>query len=138
MTPGELFALLVLLIGVPAMFVHRTAAVLVVAWLAGQGWWLGTGDSLPIGLYLMTDAIAFGLILSWATSKADWAVVALYPAMWLAYVLPIEPVSQWWTLYVLAAAQFTIAGPWPAFRRNRTSEGRRIKMRLFGLASIQK
>ena len=25
------------------------------AWLAGQSWWIATGDSLPIGLYVVID-----------------------------------------------------------------------------------
>lgn len=133
---GILLYAVVLLWLVPAMAVHRTAIVLFVAWVAGEIYSLHTGDHLPIPLYLMTDAIAFGLIMSWRATLADTLVLGIYPAMWLAYLMSgvLEPRPLWWLLYALTMAQFFIAGPWPAFTRNRTAEFRRVGQRALGLA----
>lgn len=130
MGPGDIFALLVLLIGVPAMFVHKTAAVLVGAWLFNMAAYLLDGTPLPIPSYILSDVVAVVLIMSWRTTLADYLVLGIYPICWVIYAVGfagmIEPVQQYWALYALALAQFVIAGPWPSLSGIKTFEGRRI------------
>lgn len=90
--------------------------MLLSAWLVGQiAYWL-TRDSAPVEVYIPVDIIAAILIYKYRTNWMDSAILAIYPAMWIAYFTMPE-LQQWWTLYWLAIAQFVLAGPWPAFTK---------------------
>lgn len=115
-----------------AIRINRSAAVLFAAWLAAEA----ISAKLPIREYMVLDPIAIALIVRWrwsaldtirATPFGDRLILGVYPAMWLAYALPLTQTAQWWALWWLALAQMAIAVAWPAFAANRTAEGRRIR-----------
>ena len=108
-------------------FVSRTAMVLFAAWLLGELSWYATGVQVPVPLYVLTDAVSMIAISRWATGR-DWWILALYPLAWPAYAWPPHAL-QWWWLLIIFWAQAIIAGPWQAFARNRTREGRRTGLR---------
>jgi len=145
MTPGQVFILVAGMVtlasavamGLSRSWAHRSTLVLFLAWAVGQDWWLRTGDPIPMRLYLLTDIGAIALMASWA-AKREWMIFAVYPAMWMTYAMTgfglMSAFEAWWTLYVLALAQFLLSGPWPALLRNRTAQGRRSFLPPFGLA----
>lgn len=121
----------VAVVGVPSMWRNPTAAALVLAWLAGQGIYLVTGDNLPVEYYVFPDAVVIAVIASkfeWCNlapyrglwhqlsclllerSPADRIVLAIFPLMWLLYLSPLDPFHTWYALWGLVLAQFVAAG----------------------------
>lgn len=121
-------------VGMPAAAFNRTAFALTVSWAAGQGVWLTTGESLPISLYILCDYAVLLVIFTkpervdcspyrdlraqlmalWTERQmGDRYVMAIFPLMWTAYLAPVGDHYRWWTLWVLAIAQFVAAG-WEA------------------------
>jgi len=95
---------------------RASGLALAAAWAAGQVWWLVTGDQTPIAFYLATDAAVCGVIFWRAGSRLDWFILALFPAAWWSYAYQ-EGAAQWWTLWLITAAQLALAGPWPQLQR---------------------
>jgi hypothetical protein len=132
MTPPEIiFALVVLLVGIPSMWRNVTAIALVVSWGLGQAVWMISGDNLPLRIYFLCDLTVLTAILCKSEafnclpyhgprhqvrclllerSLWDRIVIMIFPAMWAVYVLPVGEYNRWWTLFYLALAQLLAAG----------------------------
>jgi hypothetical protein len=93
-----------------------TALALIGAWAIGQAVYLTTGNSLPIALYLATDAMV--LITIWARygSKYDAAIMVLFVPCWYAYY-DLTGSNQWWLLWWISSAQLLLAGPLPQLQK---------------------
>ena len=100
----------------PAALWRKSSLALLISWSAAQAWYLLSGDSVPIPLYLVADAIVIAVILAFSKDRTDLGILAIFPAMWLVYFSD-GGVSQWWALYWLAMTQFVLAGPWVVFAR---------------------
>lgn len=93
-----------------------SAIALVVAWLVGQAVYLGTGNSLPLSVYLITDPIVMFITWRGKGSKLDYAILAAFPFCWLAY-WKLTGAEQWWTLWFITCLQLFLAGPIPQIQR---------------------
>lgn len=121
----------VLAVGVPSARGNPTAAALVLAKLAGWGWYQITGDNLPTSFYLFPDILVVAVIFSkpsyqpcdryrsaWHQAKclvlerspSDRAVLLIFLVMWCIYVSDLHPYHVWWSLYWLVIIQFLAAG----------------------------
>lgn len=114
---------------------NATWAALGLAYFITQGWYLlekSSGRELSVGDLWMIDVLTVALVFCKAIARCpdqeyrtarqhlrcmvaaftvpDRAVVAIFPLMWLVYVLRIDDFSRWWVLYGLAMAQFLVAG----------------------------
>jgi hypothetical protein len=118
-------------VGVPSAWRNPTSAALVVSWLAGEAYWLITGDNLPTGFYLFPDIFVLAVIFAkmepcdyepyegaWHQFKcllldrslADRVVMLIFPVMWAIYVAPVHPYYAWYMLWALVIIQFIAAG----------------------------
>jgi len=86
------------------------SVALAASWCVGQSVYVLTGNELPIGVYWITDPIVMFILWRWAGSKLDYAILALFPACWWAY-LNETGAEQWWTLWVISSLQLFLAGP---------------------------
>lgn len=124
----------VLGVGLPAAWWNPTSGALVIAWLAGQGYYLVTGDNLPLEIYLFPDIAVIAIIMSkredctlapyrstlyqlrcllLERSRADRVVLVIFPVAWILYVAAIHPYHKWMMLWALCVTQFLAAG-WEA------------------------
>jgi hypothetical protein len=110
---------------------NATAAALAFSYFAVQLWWLLAGNGMDAGELFMIDLFTAALIFCKAIARceetefknawhqfrcfarsptvADRAILAVFPVMWIIYVLTISEYSRWWLLYVLAMGQFLLA-----------------------------
>jgi hypothetical protein len=121
----------VLFVGIPSAWRNPTAAALVMAWFAGQAFYLVTGNNLPTEFYPFTDIFVLAVIFSkpeicnlapyrsvphqmicivLERSHADRIVMLIFPLMWLAYAADIGEFSRWYALWGLCLVQFAAAG----------------------------
>lgn len=89
---------------------------LAASWIAAQYWYALSGDSVPVGLYLLLDPIVLLTVWFYRASWLDWVVIGVFPLQWLAYFVT-EGTEQWWFLLCLAGAQLLCAGPWAQIQR---------------------
>lgn len=124
---------IVAFVGFPAALRNPTAAMLVMAWLAGEFLWLVTGESLALSTYFMTDVAVIALIyaktirhvgaktyptlrrqlwcLIFDLSVWDrWIVGLFLLGAWPIYILALHPYYKWWLLYAIVILQFLLAG----------------------------
>jgi len=122
-------------IGFPAAFRNRTALALCASWLIAEVVCRTTGESLPILLYFILDYAVLLVIftkpeirdlspyrsfadqmmaLAKERSPSDVVVVAIFPLMWIIYVVDIGDFYRWWVLWGLVQLQFFAAG-WEAW-----------------------
>jgi hypothetical protein len=112
---------------------NLTALALAVSWLAGQIYYLRTGNNLATGEYFKADVAVIAVIYA----KTIWRVGARqYPILWQhigalateptvcdrfiiaifllgswpVYVLTLDPWLQYWLLYWFTLSQFVFAG----------------------------
>jgi hypothetical protein len=133
-TPEIIYAALVCFV-VPAMWKNATAIGLVMSWLVIQGDWLA-GHTWSTGLQFVCDlgVIAIMIVkpdhedgfpyrsmkdqfaaLFWTErTPCDRIIGAIFPVMWLLYVVSIPDYYRWWGLWWLAAIQLVAAGVEPA------------------------
>lgn len=138
-----LFLLAVLFIGLPAGLKgwrhprvrNLTALALSASWVASEAVYYITGDGMALRTMFLSDVAVIAAIyckpewrqwhpyrsladqfaaLWYERSPWDRAVLAVFPAAWLFYVLPMADFTRYWTLYGLALAQLLLAG-WEAF-----------------------
>jgi len=131
-TPEIAFALLVLLVGVPAAALRNWTAVgLIIGWVAAvlaAAFALASklADYLPLPLYFVCDCVVVALMYSktfrtaresrvvhlWtALSGWDRAILAAYVfGAWPVYLSGLDKYYVYWALYWLTAAQFVLAG----------------------------
>lgn len=135
MTPALIMWAVVFCIGVPSGWRNPTAAALVIAKIAGWGWYQISGDNLPVDFYIFPDIMVLAVIMAkpeWCNlqpyrnvwhqlqcvllerSHADRIVMVTFVIMWGIYVMDLHPYYKWWALYWLVIAQFLAAG-WEAF-----------------------
>jgi len=95
---------------------RHSALALIGAWGIGQAVYLTTGNSLPIPLYWLTDAVVICIIFGYIGSKLDYVIMALFVACWWAYSTK-EGTEQWWILWAISSLQFFLAGPWPQLQQ---------------------
>lgn len=128
--PALLMWAIVMGIGVPSALRNPTAAALVLAKIAGWGWYQITGDNLPVQFYALPDIFCLAVIMAkqeWCNqqpyrgtihqlqcfllerSPADRAVMLTFLAMWAVYVAPIHDYYRWWLLYGGVILQFLFA-----------------------------
>jgi hypothetical protein len=121
----------VLFVGIPSAWRNPTAAALVMAWFAGQAFYLVTGNNLPVELYLMPDILVLAVIFSkpeacdlrpyrgtlhqlrcmvLERSPADRVILAIFVVMWAIYPAAIHPFYKWYLLLALCITQFLAAG----------------------------
>lgn len=121
-------------IGFPAAFRNRTALALCLSWLAGEMIWRVTGENLPLPFYFILDYAVLLVIFTkpeirdcspyhsfadqvralWKErSLSDVIVAAIFPLMWIVYVVDIGDFYRWWVLWGLVQLQFFAAG-WEA------------------------
>lgn len=132
-TPEIIFLCIVLFVGVPAMWRNATAAALVLSWAVGQMVWVLSGDSLPLKAYVMADIGVIVAILGktivrcgdkiykdgWHQLRCmftdltpqDRGIVLIFLLfVWPIYILTLDEFAKWWTLWLLTALQFFLAG----------------------------
>jgi len=126
-----MFFAAVFLIGLPAMLKNWTSVALVLAWGLNEGLWLATGKYLPLQAYIATDFMVLVVIFLkrdaqdsspftglWHQLGACWrerewgdrVVAAIFPVMWIIYVLAMDDLLKYWILWGLALGQFVAAG----------------------------
>jgi len=97
------------------------SGVLVGAWLVAELYSIYSCNSLPMELYVAADMAVLCAIVRWHTTKLDFAVAAIFPLMWGAYIASSFDFAPtyviWWVLWALAIVQFALAGPWPKAQR---------------------
>lgn len=122
-------------VGFPAAFRNRTALALCVAWLVPEVIYFFLDTNLPLMLYFIFDYLVIIVMftkpdlcdLSPYTSlgaqfralwfercRTDFIVGAIFPVMWLIYIVRIDDFYKWWTLWGLVLVQFFVSG-WEAF-----------------------
>lgn len=133
-TPEIVFAGIVLVVGVPAMWKNMTAIGLVGSWVILQAAWLLTHVA-SVGLELVCDVAVIGVMLVkpdyedgfpyrgmrhqlaamfWTErTPCDRIIGAIFPLMWVLYAIDISDYYRWWGLWWLAAIQFVAAGVEP-------------------------
>lgn len=117
---------------VAALAGNPTAAMLVIAWLAGEVLALITGDDLNLSSYFMTDVAVIALIYAktirhvgmkiypsmrqqlWCmvmdlTVWDRWIVGLYLLGAWPVYVLEMHSYYKWWLLYAVVILQFLFA-----------------------------
>lgn len=118
-------------IGIPCAWRNPTAAALVIAKIAGWGYYQITADNLPVEFYLFPDIFVLAVIMAkqehcnrqpyrngldrlkcilLERSPADRAVMLAFMACWLLYAAPIHDYYRWWSLWGLTVLQFLFAG----------------------------
>jgi hypothetical protein len=111
---------------------NPTAAALVLSWAFGFLIYLKTGNGLALKFYFMADIAVIAAIYickheernlrpyrnAWhqlqcfllERSLWDRIVLCIFPLAWIAYIANIDAYYRYWTLWVLAVAQFLAAG----------------------------
>ncbi len=89
---------------------------LAASWMAGQAFYVGTGNALPLALYAVLDPLVLYIIWRHHSSRLDWFIMACFPFQWATYVM-VTGAAQWWILWITSLAQMVLAGPWPAMQR---------------------
>ena len=135
MTLQEIILIAVVaVVGIPSAWRNPTAAALVLAWIAVKMLYLVTGDGLAVEWYMYPDVAVLAVIYckpAWQPcdyyrslwhqfacavlerSPSDRAVMAIFPLMWVAYFVPIDPFVQWHLLWAGAILQFLFASAEP-------------------------
>lgn len=109
--PHAIMWAVVLVVGVPSAWRNPTAAALVLCWIAVETIFVLTGNNLAVQYYIYPDVFVLAVIaMKQHRSPADWAVIAIFPLMWLAYVATLDAYSKWWLLWYAALGQFLVAG----------------------------
>jgi len=93
---------------------------LAASWFVGQLWFAYTGNSTPIGLYLLLDPMVLLAVWFYRASILDWVIIGIFPLEWAIYATT-EGIEQWFWLWYLAGAQMLCAGPWVQIQRASTS-----------------
>lgn len=92
----------------------RLVGVLIgAAWVVQQAFFWVAGDELPVGLFIVCDALICGYLWRSRFHWTDTAILVIYPVMWVAY-FTLEPTPLWWFLYWLTITQMALAMPWPS------------------------
>lgn len=90
---------------------NPTALALVIAWFAGEIFYLRTGNNMPVAFYLFPDIFVIACIAAKAErSLAERIVLLIFPVMWGLYVAPVSDFTRWWSLTFLVLAQFLVVG----------------------------
>lgn len=89
---------------------------LAASWMIAQAWYCWSGESVPLLLYHLLDAVVIAAVLNWRGSWLDWIILALFPLEWWVYG-QMTGTPQWWALWGLSSLQFVAAGPWPQVQR---------------------
>jgi hypothetical protein len=129
--PALVFLIVVLLVGLPSLFLNRTAAALVISWCVQETIALVTGENASVLTGLLLDYFVILVVIGkpeirdcspyptmrhqvlalWCErSISDASVLTLFPIMWLVHAMNIDPYYRWWTLWGLALAQLLLAG----------------------------
>lgn len=129
--PELVIWLVVAVVGIPSAWRNPTAAALVLAWFAGQGFYLVTGDNLPVEFYLFPDVTVIAVIMAkhehcnlapyrgtlhqlkcllLERAPADRIILLIFPICWGLYVADIDPFYKWYALWGLSITQFLTAG----------------------------
>lgn len=143
MTPPEVIMWTVVVgIGFPAAFRNWTALALCLSWLLGELTCRATGNNLPLLIYFILDYAVLLVIFLKAEicdlspyrtiaeqlkavlrerSWQDAFVAAIFPVMWIVYVVDIGNFYRWWVLWGLVQLQFFAAGSeaWGLWRAGR-------------------
>ena len=110
---------------------NPTSGALAFGYFACQAWWIIVRE-VDVGVMFLLDVTVIGLVFCKAVvrcpeqdyrsnaehlrsmvaalTRADRAVLACFPLMWIAYVLRLDELARWWILFFLALAQFAAAG----------------------------
>lgn len=96
------------------------SAALAASWMFGQLWYVLSGDSVPLGVYLLLDPLVVLAVVFWRASMLDWLIVAIFPLEWVIY-FAMEGSEQWWLLFWCSSVQLLCAGPWPQLQKTLSS-----------------
>lgn len=120
-------------VGIPAAFRNLTALAMVIAWLSVELVYQITGDSLPLKYSFMADIFVISVIYAKTIKRCGaklysslgeqmrclvtdltpwdrWIVAIFLFGAWPAYALTFDPWIKWHALWLLAIAQFLLAG----------------------------
>lgn len=100
----------------PGSLWRFSANALLIQWFAGEWIYQVTGDRLPTALFVAGDLAVIAATVFRRSHWSDWLIVAPYPVVWWLYAMP-QTREQWIALYLIALAQFVLAGPWPNMGR---------------------
>jgi hypothetical protein len=86
-------------------------------WLAGQGYFVATGDEMPLTMFLVCDALIIAYLLRARTDWTDDAILAIYLPMIISYFLAEDATFHWWFLWVGTLCQMILVYPWLKFSK---------------------
>jgi hypothetical protein len=128
--PSLALLLLVIVVGLPAAVMSRTALALVGSYAVLEGCWAVTEQSSML-LEIVCDYIVLLVVFlhdrpqrsldfpnlreqffaSWRSIPVtDWIVVALFPCMWVLYSAPLSDSFRWWGLWWAFVGQLVAGG----------------------------
>jgi hypothetical protein len=127
--PHILMWVVALVVGLPAAWKNPTAGALVLCWVFSEGLFWLTGNNLAVAYYAYPDAFVIAIIfakpahcdldppgllgeikcLLLERSPCDRIIMLSYPLVWILYAAEISDYSKWWSLWVIAVAQFFVA-----------------------------
>ena len=94
---------------------------LAASWMAGQAFYVGTGNALPLALYAVLDPLVLYAIWRWHSSRLDWFIMASFPFQWATYVMATGA-AQWF------ANRVSWCSTGAAQRSARRAQGLRFKV----------
>ena len=127
--PQAILWAIVLVVGLPSSWWNPTAGALVLCWVFSEGLFWLTGNNLAVAYYAYPDVFVIAVIfakrahcdldphdmfgeikcLLLERSPCDRIILLSYPVCWWLYAADISDYSKWWSLWIIAIAQFLVA-----------------------------